>query len=266
MPPPPVILLLIPLLTATVVALAAPHAAQAQTLEHATASFAAGDATGALAETEQILARTPEDVNTLYLAASINFQLGNIDVARGRLERVVRLAGNFAAAWELMAQIHQAQNEPEKRDEAIRRMKIAINSAIDPRIRRTSTFIRDRIHAGGKLVVVADHFGRGGSDFTRYQFSIADPLKNPDTGLILRTDAATTESWAATALLPRDQPLFHLDMVDVQDNGERKIAIYEYYVGEPDYDKVRATVIQILRGEIQPLSGAPGSLSGLMKK
>lgn len=240
--------------------------ARAQTLEHARDAFTRGDAAAALAETEQILTQNPQEPNALYLAASIHFHMGNIDVARGRLERAVKLTGNFAAAWELMVQITQAQDDLEKRDEAITRMKLAIGSAIDPRIRRTATFIRDRIRVNDKTLLVADHFGRGGSDFTRYQFSLGDPLMNPGTGLILRTDAATTEAWAATALLAQDGQLFHLDMVEAGEGNARKVAIYEYYVGEPGYDTVRATVMKILRGEIQPLSGEPGSLAGLLKK
>ena len=45
-----------------------------------------------------------------------------------------------------------------------------------------------------------------------------------------------------------------------------KVAVYHYYVGEPDYDTVRAEVMRILRGEVRPLSGEPGSLSGILKR
>jgi hypothetical protein len=89
---------------------------------------------------------------------------------------------------------------------------------------------------------------------------------DPDHGLLLRTDAETTLDWAATALMPPDKQLFHLDLVDPGTDGEDKVAIYQYYVGLPDYDTVRAKVMQILRGEVKPLSGQPGSLDGVMKR
>ena len=259
-----------------VCALAAAPAAHAQTgaqtpstddamLTHAETVFGRGDKAAALAEVEQVLARRPEDANALFQSARFNFELGNLDAARGRLERAVKLAGNYAAAWELMIQITQAQGDLKRRDEALARIRIAIRSAIDPNIRRMTTFIRERIRAGDAFVTVADNFGRGGSDFTRYQFSLNDPLANPESGLLLRTDAATTEHWASTALLPPDQPLFHLDAVD-PDRGGEATGIYEYYTGEPDYDTVRAKALQILRGEAQPLSGGSGPLSGILRK
>jgi hypothetical protein len=82
---------------------------------------------------------------------------------------------------------------------------------------------------------------------------------------LLRTDQTTTEHWSETALLPQDKQLFHLDLVDPKPEGGENVSIYQYYVGEPDYDTVRAKVMQILNGEAQPLSGAPGSLQGLLK-
>jgi hypothetical protein len=114
-------------------------------------------------------------------------------------------------------------------------------------------------------VTVLDFFLRGGTDFVRYQFGYGDPHQSPEKGLLLRTDAATTEIWADTALLPQDKQLFHLDLIDPTPEGGTKVAVYEYYVGEPDYDTVRVKVMQILRGEAQPMSGEPGSLQGILK-
>jgi len=225
-----------------------------------------GDASGALALAEGVLARSPNDPTALYRSAEFNFQLNNTDAARGRLERLVTLSGNYFSAWELMVQVTQAQGDPARRDEAIERLKVAIGSAIDPDIRMKSDFIRDRIRVGGGAVGAVDYFTRGGSDFTRYQFGPGDPRMNPDKGLLLRTDALTTETWSATALLPPEKQLFHLDMVDPKPGGGDKVAIYKYYVGEPDYDTVRADVVRILRGEVKPLSGEPGSLSGVLKR
>ena len=153
-----------------------------------------------------------------------------------------------------------------RRDEAIDRLKLAIKTAVDPDIRVKSDFIRERIRAGDQDVMVADYFTRGGSDFTRYQFLVGDPRTMPDRGLLLRTDANTTANWADTALMPPDSQLFHLDMIDPKPEGGDRVAIYAYFVGEPTYDVVRAKVMEILRGEAQPLSGEPGSLQGIMKR
>jgi hypothetical protein len=235
-------------------------------LDRSVAVFDKGDKPGALVMVEGVLAHSPDNLTALYRSAAINFAMNNVDAARGRLERLVKLSGNYFAAWELMVQVTQAQGDLARRNEAITRMKIAIRSALDPEIRGKADFIRDRIQMEAGVLSVVDYFERGGNDFTRYQISFGDPRMNPDKGLLLRTDTATTQTWADTALLPPDKQLFHLDLVDPRPEGGEKVAIYQYYVGEPDYDTVRANVMQILRGEVQPLSGEPGSLWGIMKR
>jgi tetratricopeptide (TPR) repeat protein len=234
-------------------------------LGRAAATFDKGDRAAALAQVEGILARSPEDMDALYRSAQFNFIMGNADAARGRLERLVKLSGNYFSAWELMVMVAQAQGDLARRDEAIKRMKIAITTAIDPGIRRKADFIRDRIQTKLGDLVAADYFSNGGSDFTRYQFALGDPRAHPGKGLLLRTDEFTTEAWSQTALLAQDKQLFHLDLVDPKPDGGDKVAIYQYYVGEPDYDTVRAKVMEILLGEVQPLSGEPGSLQGVLK-
>lgn len=260
------------LVTVAAVLMSLSFSAAAQTdpdqavLGRATSIYEKGDTAGALALVEGVLAHAPEHLNALYYSAQFNLQMGNADAARGRLERLVKLAGNYFNAWELMAQVAQSQGDLARRDDAVARLKLAIATAIDPEIRHKADFIRDRIRVGDQAVLAVDYFRRGGSDFTRYQFALGDPRKDPDHGILLRTDAATTETWSATALLPPEKQLFHLDLVDPRPEGGDRIAIYQYYVGEPKYDEVRADVMKILRGEVRPLSGEPGSLSGILKR
>jgi tetratricopeptide (TPR) repeat protein len=224
-----------------------------------------GDLSGALAITEAVLAHAPDNENALYRSALFNFHMNNVEAARGRLERLVKLSGSYFSAWELMVQVAQSQGDLARRNEAVKRLKIAIETAIDPAIRQKSDFVRDWIRIGDQYVAAVDYFARGGSDFTRYQFAFGDPHLSPDKGLLLRTDAVTTANWSETALMPQDKQLFHLDLVDAKPEGGENVAVYQYYVDEPDYDTVRAKVMQILRGEAQPLSGSPGSLQGIMK-
>jgi tetratricopeptide (TPR) repeat protein len=235
-------------------------------LDRAVAAFRNGDATGALTLIEGVLARSPQDETALYYSALINFRMGNPDAARGRLERVVKLSGSYFAAWELMVQVTQAQGDLARRNEAIARVRIAISTAIDPAIRMKGSFIRDRIPVGDAGISAVDYFTRGGSDFTRYAFAPGDPRMDTDHGLMLRTDQTTTENWSDTALLAQDKQLFHLDLVYPKPEGGDNVAVYQYYVGEPDYDTVRAEVMKILRGEVQPLSGEAGSLAGILKQ
>ena len=219
-----------------------------------------------LAAAEQALATSSNDYNALYNSAMFNLQLGNLLPARGRIEQLVKTTGNSYLAWELLAQIAQNQGDLERRNEAVRRIPAMIRSAVDPTIRRKTSFARDRIATPGFDLLVNHYFESGGMEFTRYLFFLVIPGAPANRLLALRTDVATTDNWAATALIPPDQPLFHLDMVDTAQGNPDKVAIYEYYVGEPDYDTVRATAMKILRGEARPLSGQPGSLAGILRR
>ena len=247
-------------------ALSAPVFADAPSLEHANAAYVKGDSAAALAEVEEILAKNPNEPNALLFSARFNFDMGNLDAARGRAERMVKLSGSNATAWELMLWITQAQGDLPRRDEALSRLKIAIGSAIDPEVRRRQMLLRDRITGNGHVVVAADYFERAGYDFIRYQFTSIEPRRDPQHGLLLRTDTATTDMWSSAALLPPSKRLFHLDLVEVMPDGDDNVTIYQYYVDEPGYDVVRAKVMEILRGEAKPISGTPKSLAGILKQ
>jgi hypothetical protein len=81
------------------------------TLDRAVALSKTGDLAGGLALCESILAHNPNHENALLWAAELNFYMNNLDVARGRIERLVKVAGNYLVAWELMVQITQAQGD-----------------------------------------------------------------------------------------------------------------------------------------------------------
>jgi tetratricopeptide (TPR) repeat protein len=238
----------------------------AEVLDRASKDLTAGNSTQALTLVEGVLAHAPQNANALYQSALINFGIGNVDAARGRLERLIRLSGNYFAVWELMVQVTQEQGDLARRNEAFDRLKISAATALDPAIRARVDFIRERIRVGDNAVTVIDFFGRAGTNFTRYQFALGDPRMDPGHGLLLRTDEATTETWRETALLAQDKRLFHLDLVDSKPEGGDNVAIYQYYVGEPDYDTVRADAMKIMRGEMRPSSGQPGSLAGILKR
>ena len=235
------------------------------TAANAGALYQKGDYAGALSGYDKILAKSPTDGQALYLSAFALFEMGRLDEARNRAEKLVSTVGSYVIAWELLTQIVQNQGDLHRRDEAIAQLKGAIDTAIDPTVRAKGMFLRDRFRLKAGDLVTAFYFTRAGTDFARYEISWVDPAKNGYATIYVRTDAGTTEQWNETALLPPDALLFHLDMVDIAPDGSQKTAIYQYFVGEPDYDTVRARVLDILRGKVKPLSGTPGSLDGIMK-
>jgi tetratricopeptide (TPR) repeat protein len=224
-----------------------------------------GDPAGALALLEPILAKAPGDPNALYLSARALLLLGRLTEARARAEKVISEVGSYFVAWETLIQITQAQGDLKRRDEAIEELKISVSTAVDPDIRAKGAYVREFLPVKGQALVTWHYFTRVGSDFSRYEIAWQDPEKSGGAKLLLATDSESTEQWSQTALLPPDAQLFHLDMVDIPRPGEQKVAIYAYFVGEPDYDTFHAKVMQVLHGELKPQTGTPGSLDGILK-
>lgn len=233
--------------------------------EHATARYNEGDIAGAVEEFQRVLAKAPDDPRALYLGAAGNLELGRLAQARALADRLVKISGGFVISWELMAQIAQGQGDLKRRDEAIDEVKMAIRTAVNPAVRAKGSFIRDRIAAKGGALAATEFFLAAGTDFTRYQINWVTPEKNGETALLLRTDSATTQTWAETALMPPEKLLFHLDMVTPKEGGEPDVATYAYFVGEPAYDAVRAKVLEILQGKLKPQSGKSGALEGILR-
>src|SRR3954453_470474 len=181
--------------------------------------FDRGNPSPALSLVETVLSRSPDDVQALFHSPRFNFHRNNLEAARGRLERLIKLSGSYFAAWELLAQVTQAQGDLARRNEALEQVKVAIHSALDPEIRRKGVFIRERIPTPAGDLFAADYFERRGTDFTRYQFGLRDTPANVDLGLVLRTDTETTRNWEVTALLAPEKQLFHLDLVDPLPGG-----------------------------------------------
>ncbi len=221
---------------------------------------------GAAAAIDRLLAQSPDDPEVLSLAALREFRLGQPNLARGRLERLARAPGIRIADLELLAIVTQAQGDRARRDEVLDRLRFEIGPLPRPRIPGKSDIERDRIAVPGGEIRVLEYFQRNGLDFIRYLFSPGDPWANPHLGLLLRTDLLTTQNWQGTALLADDKPLFHLDLVERGDDGTLTTSVYKYFVGEPDYDTVRAKVMDILRGDAKPETGPPGKLAGILKR
>ena len=235
-------------------------------LARAAEAYGRGNIAAALKSVEELLARSPANPAALFQAAEYNFRMGDFAAARARLENLVKLPSFPLEGMELLVVVAQAQGDRTRRDDLLNRLRYEIGPAERPRIKTRSDIVRDRIPIPGGEIVAVEYFQRNGMDFTRYLFSPYDPRARPDLGILLRTDLITTNNWANTALLPDNKALFHLDLVEQDADGSKKTGIYQYYVGEPDYDTVRAKVMEILRGDAKPVAGEPGKLAGILKR
>jgi tetratricopeptide (TPR) repeat protein len=203
-----------------------------------------------------IAANPPDPSGALFAASQIELEDGHWRQAKPYIQRLVKLHPSSFQVWELMIQLDQASADLDDRDAAIHALYEAWHTTPDPAIRAKVSFVRDHI-AGAKHVLIGQQtLEPGGDDILRFLFQPAD---EPGVGhhlIVVRADNETNERWREDGTVSYGTVVYHLDTIEQLGDGQALVRPYEYYLQPPDYDRVRAKVVEILAGTIQPLSGA----------
>jgi hypothetical protein len=151
-----------------------------------------------------------------------------------------------------MIQAYQAAGETDNRDDAIHALYDAWHSALDPETQSLTAFRRDRIFGPKRTLVALETLDPGGDDIVRFLFQ---PVDDEHHLILVRADNETNTSWRESGLIPASAIVYHLDTVEQLPSGKTSDRSYEFYLEPPDYDVVRAKVLQILSGTIKPTNG-----------
>jgi tetratricopeptide (TPR) repeat protein len=202
-----------------------------------------------------IAARPPDPSQALYAASVIDLEDGDWQAAKPYVERLVKLRPSSFPAWELMIQVDQAAGDLDDRDASIQSLHTAWDEARDPAIRSRVSFIRDRIAGAKHTLIAQETLDPGGGDILRFLFQPRDEEGQARHVIVVRSDDATNERWRENGTVPDGTAVYHLDTVDQLADGQSVVRPYKYYLQSPDYDQVRAEVVEILAGTAQPLTG-----------
>lgn len=239
---------------------AKPVNAQPQPSEAVTL-YQSGKREEALAVAEAELSKNPTDLAALVISTRVAQELGRLEAASRWATQLTRHHPGFTPGWEMATQVYQASGELKLRDEALKQLVATQAASLDRDLRTRRFVLRDRIDAHGHVVVAQDHVDTGGPDAIRYVFIPERELSAPKTFLVVLTDTHTTETWRESGILSRDKRLFHLDSIFTRPDGRQGRGIYATYADLPDYDTIRAKVLEILSGKAKPLSGEVGGLA-----
>jgi tetratricopeptide (TPR) repeat protein len=225
------------------------------TVEQAIALYESGKIAEAKQAFDTILVGDPNEPRSLYYSASINSTSGHPQIAIQQVLLLLKSHPDSLAALELEVQVYQALGVPGRRDAAIERLRIERDSMIHPNPRYAVAFTRDRFMVGGRTFITSERFDPGGETIVRYTFVEEATAAHPRHVIVLLSDPETNERWRDAANLTVDDVVYHLDTIAAATNGNEVHAIYNNYVGEPNYDTVRAAVTDILTGKAKPISG-----------
>jgi tetratricopeptide (TPR) repeat protein len=215
-----------------------------------------GKRVDALHAFEAIIAAGPPDPSAaLFYAGAIELEDGDWRAATPYVQRLVKLRPASFQAWEMMIQLDQAAGNLEDRDAAIQSLYDAWHSAFDPQTQARVSFVRDRIVGAKHTLIGQQMLETGGDNILRFEFQPAGEPKAARHLIVVRADDATNERWRQDGTVPDGTVVYHLDTVEQLANDQQVVRPYEYYLEPPDYDRVRAKVVAILAGTVQPLAG-----------
>jgi len=224
--------------------------------EEALALLRAGKRQDALHAFDVIIAANPPDPSeALYAASLIDLEDGNWRAAKPYVERLVKLRPASFPAWEMMIQVDQASGAFDDRDAAIQSLYTSWRSALDPKIEAKVAFVRDRIIGAKHTLIAQEMLDPGGDNILRFVFQPQDEAGTARHLIVVRSDDATNERWREDGTVPYGTVVYHLDTIEQLPNDRQAVRPYEYYVETPDYDRVRAKIVEILAGAAQPLVG-----------
>jgi hypothetical protein len=157
-----------------------------------------------------------------------------------------------------LIQAYEASGQRKERDaERARLIKLRKGSS-DAGLRKLRFYCRDQFVVSKARVMVFEYFELEGDEAVRWSFNVFNAdgrsVKARYTlGSFRITNAIAREQ----KLIKPGERLFHLD--GYQQDGQAH-EFFASFVGEPDYDRVKAAVLEILQGKRKPRSGtlSPG--------
>jgi tetratricopeptide (TPR) repeat protein len=217
-----------------------------------------GKKTEALQAFEAIIAaHPPQPAPALYEAATIALGLNQWREAKPYAQELVKRIPGSMQAWELMVQGDQASGDGDDQKLAMDSLYSAWRGAPDPSIKARVSFIRDRIFGSHHTLIVSQTLEPVGEDVLRYVFQPVESAGHPSHYLVLHSDDQTNQQWRDNGTITFSQAVYHLDGVRRLPDGTEASAPYKFFIDEPNYETVRALVIDILNGQAKPQIGDP---------
>lgn len=146
--------------------------------------------------------------------------------------------------------LQNAAGERKERDAERAALLTLRKASADPELRALKFYCRDQFTVSNLRVMVFEYFDLAGDEPIRWSFDVLGADGRSVTARYTLGSSKITNAVAREQkLLKPGQRLFHLDGLT---NGGTTQQLFELYLGEPDYDRVKAAVLEILAGRRKP--------------
>jgi tetratricopeptide (TPR) repeat protein len=193
----------------------------------------------------------------LPVDSSVLWNLGLAFAATGQHLKAVetwqsyrRIAPDDWQARAKLVQSYQALGDTKARDEEVKSLYEYRKNSSDPKVNTAERFCREQGVMGNRSVFVFEYFSPTGDRQQYVRFCVLNKKGEVDYYISLGSYDSTTEIARELGEIRKNERLYHLD--EYTDTQHRTYAIFKT---KPDYDEVRATVVNVLEGKLKPISG-----------
>ena len=173
------------------------------------------------------------------------------DAAIEQYRTALELDTNNLRATTKLIQLYQAADNKELRDTTIEQLYNTRKLGNNPELNATNFYIRDQFNTDQFRVFVLEYFELIGDRAVKIRFRIHDLETNQPANIIsLGSYEPTTAIARELGSIGPDDRRFHLD--GYPPDGSHQT--FGFYTNQPDYDLVKAQVIEILNQTIKPVS------------
>ena len=210
-------------------------------------------------ELNAALKENPENRSALYNLGMVNYLGGTPEESIDPWTKLERLEPHD---WQLKAKIIQAYStsgQKEEREKRIKKLQDLRSSGQHPNLSKETFFIRDQFQSGNLYVYVFDYYDMD-ADWRMgpiaWKFRLTKDGEDVDRFISLGSYDATTQIAREMGDIEENDRMFHLDEYWLNGNH----STHGMYKNKPEYDSIKAKVVQILKGESTPQSSfKPGA-------
>jgi len=160
-----------------------------------------------------------------------------------------------ASNWQVRAkliQTHQALGDLQARDQERTDLIALWQAGTDKSLSAQPIFCREQFIHEGRKVMVLEYFRPSGPNAVVYSFMVINESGQQDFKISLGSYEQINQIALELGQRPKDQRLYHLDLY--------RPAVHEthgMYLGQPGYDVIRPTVLEVLPGKHQQTPKVP---------
>jgi len=193
----------------------------------------------------------PDNPATLWNLGIALVETGEHQKAAETWRSLRKVAPDDWRAISKLVQAYQALGDIKARDAEIKVLYQFRESSSDPKVTGLERFCREQSVIAGQSVFAFEYFSPQGPWKKYFLFSIVDKKGMEQFNISLGSYDLTTDVSRELGEISKDQRMYHLD--EYQGSMHKT---YGFFEEKPDYDRVRAMVVNVLEGKLKPVSAS----------